>query len=426
MRWFLKLVCLTLGFQASVAYSYVGSSTGNIYFSPNETDTVMALNSNGLGIGTLTPSANLHVQGNAIVSQSLSVGHSSSSSSNLSLQGTIGYSMQTVTSNAIIHSSIVMADSSSSNLHLVLPDSTSSNGMVVHVKKTSTNNKVTISGPFEGHPYLLMSSGNMGYLSTIAGQGNWHILSNSESQGQYFSTTNLQLWLDASQSGSIQYGSSGNVEVWRDLSPHQRHFSQTDALRQPTWHKQGMNQNYAGLVFSGSQYLEHASTSAFNFMHSGNGMTLFVVASYSDDTDSRVVFDNGGSSTSRVGSIVRFHQFDISTKLTIGSANLNLVSHLTSGNKAPKDTAYVHRFSHRYLLSGADYHQQVNRNATVSGNSSMAPSSSSAKNNMRIGMNHFSADPMIGTISEIMVFDKVLSDAEIQRIHELLMTKYGI
>ena len=66
----LGLILLVFSFELM---ANVSSTTGNINFVISS-NTLMTLGSQGLGIGTAAPSANLQVQGNAIVSQALSVG----------------------------------------------------------------------------------------------------------------------------------------------------------------------------------------------------------------------------------------------------------------------------------------------------------------------------------------------------------------
>lgn len=419
------VVCCCIGLLNALQGS-VKSTQGNLHFYPNQHGTAtMTLNPTGLGIGT-APSTNLQVQGNAIITQKLNIGNSTTSGSNLYLSGTLAIYPQTVSSNALLNSSMVLADSSSANIYLALPDASLVEGRKVTIKKTSPHNQVHISGPIALRPHLSLTSGNTNALTLFAGQGNWHILSSLTSAEELFSTDNLQLWLDASQSSSFSYGGSGNIETWRDLSGKGRHFSQTSPSLQPTFNSLGFNAQFAGVEFSNGQFLEHASTSAFNFMHSGNGMTFFTVASFSQDLASCTLLDNGGSSTSRVGLTVRFHQNDFMTKITRGSANTNVFHALSSGDSTPPHTPTVSHIHHQYNASGLDYSYRINRLNTTGNESDLAPSGADAHNHMRMGLSHFNSEPMVGTISEIMAFDKVLSASEIERIHELLLVKYGL
>ena len=113
----------------------VRSLDGTINFDvQSDGQTEMSLNTTGLGIG-VSPSANLHVVGNTIVSKKLFVG-GSDGSSNLNINGTLGYGLQTVSANATLADySIVLADSSSDNLVLTLPYAGNASGSQYHIKK---------------------------------------------------------------------------------------------------------------------------------------------------------------------------------------------------------------------------------------------------------------------------------------------------
>ncbi len=118
----MKNILTALFLLSSTCFCDVLSTDGKIRFDTRmDGQAEMTLNSTGLGIGVLLPSSNLHVNGNAIISEQLFVG-GSSGSSNLNVIGTIGYGVQTVSSNATLgDSSVVLVDSSSDNITLTLP-----------------------------------------------------------------------------------------------------------------------------------------------------------------------------------------------------------------------------------------------------------------------------------------------------------------
>jgi hypothetical protein len=191
----------------------VTSPSGQILFDANADDvSEMNLNSTGLAIGPgLTPSSNLHVEGNAIISQQLTIGDSSGSS-NLYINGSIGFSMQTMTSSSNISaSSIVLADSSSGNLRCYLPSASSCEGRRYSIKKTSSLNNVYLyGGPFDDQVYLKLNSGTsaLPYVSMLSASGNWHITTMS-GNAQESSAANLVAWYPFNESSgtSTQDGS---------------------------------------------------------------------------------------------------------------------------------------------------------------------------------------------------------------------------
>lgn len=138
------LIFLTTLTASSVAD--VKSTTGQVKFDIQmDSQAEMTLNGTGLGIG-ISPSANLHVNGNAIVSNQLIVG-GMTGSSNLNVSGTLGYGFQVISSNTILgESSTILADSSSDNILITLPYAGNVNGRQYQIKKISDINTVWIAG----------------------------------------------------------------------------------------------------------------------------------------------------------------------------------------------------------------------------------------------------------------------------------------
>ena len=132
------LVALLILTSSSIAN--VKSTTGQIKFDTQSDDQAeMTLDSTGLGIG-IASSTNLHVNGNAIVSDQLFLGGSSGSSI-LNVNGAIGYSSQIITSSQTLSShSIVLVDPDSNNITLTLPDASSNEGRFYCIKRISNSN----------------------------------------------------------------------------------------------------------------------------------------------------------------------------------------------------------------------------------------------------------------------------------------------
>jgi hypothetical protein len=157
---------------------------GNIQFYPQMDGQVeMTLNPTGLGIGVM-PSTNLHVNGNAIVSRQLFVG-GNSGSSNLNVNGTMGFGAQTVNAHATLgDSSLVLVDSSSNTILATLPYAGNVSGRTYTIKKTSSSNVVVLlvgGNLIDSSSYFTLSSGNRGSIEVISNGSNWSILSKSDS-----------------------------------------------------------------------------------------------------------------------------------------------------------------------------------------------------------------------------------------------------
>jgi len=199
----------------SSSFADVLGTKGNLLFDvQSDQQAEMTLNTTGLGIGT-SPSANLHINGNAIISNQLSVG-GSEGSSNLNINGTIGYGIQMVSSDATLgDSSIVLVDSSSDNISLILPYAGNVAGRVYTIKKTSLLNSVWISGAGnlidESSPIELMSSiSSLAYVKVISDGQQWYMF-DSENISAAIAADNLIGWWRFDESaGNLASDSSPN------------------------------------------------------------------------------------------------------------------------------------------------------------------------------------------------------------------------
>lgn len=170
----------------------------------------MTLNSTGLGIGVL-PSANLHVDGNTIISEQLSVG-GSGGSANLTINGTIGYGFQTVTSSTNLSgNSMVFVDTSLGDITLNLPEASTVTGRKYMIKKTSLLNNITIqaSRDIEDYSEISLIVNEMGSLSVLSASGNWHIL-NLTGDGSVTLEGLISWWKFDETSGSLASDSSND------------------------------------------------------------------------------------------------------------------------------------------------------------------------------------------------------------------------
>ena len=173
----------------------------------------MTLNGIGLGIG-VTPSTNLHVNGNAIVSDQLFVG-GSSGSSNLNVNGTLGYGFQTISSNTTLNEySIALIDSSSDNITITLPYAGNVTGRQYEIKKISAENTVWVSGGGnlidDTSPIELPESNNLASVKLISNGSQWYKI-NQKYVSETVASNNLVAWWKFDEvSGSIALDSSNN------------------------------------------------------------------------------------------------------------------------------------------------------------------------------------------------------------------------
>lgn len=210
---FLKL--FTLLSLAIPLNADVKSTTGRIDFKVNEeADPKMSLTSTGLGLGVQTPSANLELSGNAIISDQLSIG-SPTGSSNLNLSGSLGLSYQTLSSNTTLdNTSLILVDTSSANVKVTLPYAGNVSGRIYQIKKIASNNSVFIcaeNSHIDGSmPLVLPESTNLGSAKIISDGSNWHVISSYQAEAIIASDNLVGYWPLNESSGSTAYDLSEN------------------------------------------------------------------------------------------------------------------------------------------------------------------------------------------------------------------------
>jgi hypothetical protein len=194
-KWWLLFIVYTLIIFCSHSSAAVESNTGNIHFDVNSDGVPEAsLISGSLAVGSnFTPSANLHVQGNALVSGDLSVG-GTSGCSNLNIQGTMGFSIETISDNTTLSgNSLVFVNTSAGNITVTLPYAGNVLGRIYTIKHISVSNKVTISptsGFIDGYDNLEMTPSNtaLPFVHLISSSSTrWHILAESGTSDAVYS-----------------------------------------------------------------------------------------------------------------------------------------------------------------------------------------------------------------------------------------------
>lgn len=209
----------------------VASSTGQINFDTNSDNNYeMTLSSNGLGIGVTSPTQSLEVSGNMIVEPGNVFIGSNSGNSTLNVNGTIGFGIESVSSNVILSgNTIVLTNTVSGNLTIEVPVASTVEGRVYHIKKVSSTHTLYLSGgPFDSLSEISLDTGtsSLPYVSIVSSGGNWHVMSLS-GNGEIVSSDNLVGWwkfdeenvsgtaIDSSSGGKngTYYGSMTNSDV---------------------------------------------------------------------------------------------------------------------------------------------------------------------------------------------------------------------
>jgi len=182
----------------------------------NDAQYEAVLNSQGFGLGMVSPSANLHVLGNAIFSENLSVG-TNFKTSTFNLSGTISQLNETVSSNQTLsNSSMIFADTSLGNISLQLPTASSTTNRRYFIKKTSPLNSLHLKGNFIDCFSEIVFGANSDifpFIELIGGSGNqWYVTNMSGNTGAVHSS-NLLAWyaLDETSGNTANNSTSYNL-----------------------------------------------------------------------------------------------------------------------------------------------------------------------------------------------------------------------
>jgi hypothetical protein len=174
----------------------------------------MKLNQVGLGLGSgHSPSANLDVQGNVIISQKLFLG-SNTGSSNLNLSGSMSFSSLTVTGNTTLDDedpSYIIADRSGQDIHVELPYAANVTGRKLDIVGASADHALFISSP--GHDIddlgvIESEAGEMASFSFLSSGDRWWLFG-SKNPAQTLGADNLVGWWTFNESaGNTVYDRS--------------------------------------------------------------------------------------------------------------------------------------------------------------------------------------------------------------------------
>lgn len=390
------------------------SLSGEILFDvESDGQSEMILNQNGLGISTLNPSQSLDVQGNAIIG-GLTIGSSSSGSSNLHLNGTYGFSLQSISSNATLgEHSIIHVDSSSDNVTVTLPYAGNVIGRQYIIKKTSSSNEViVVPGPgdvLDQSFYNVLVSGAKGSIEVMStATAQWYILSSTSSNlmwsPAYLDTT---LWFDASDISTVQYGNSSNVYQWNDKSGNDHHATLGDEGGHPIYQTSGFGTRNT-LVFTATNNTGLKITDTVT-LNNTDQSTLFAVFQSTSSSETYCFVFRGSNS----GSIGVGFQGITTRRFMFGDQN-----NLDAGYD------YSQVIWAARLENGQDldlWENGVNE-FTSTGTMQTIPSTIT---NATIGYQppSYSLD---GKISEIILFNTALTTADRQKVEGYLAWKWGL
>ena len=393
-------------FQISV-YSDIKALNGQIKFDVNSDNQEEAtLNATGLGIG-ITPSSNLHVDGNAIISNQLQIGSSSIGGSNFNLSGTLSLSGQVVSSNTLIDTaSLIFADTSDNNLTLTVPYAANVLGRQLFIKKLSDTNDLYIraNGNTIDNYITLKVPSNTGGLPSVKlmsdGQ-KWNILDLFNFSGNHVVTEDIFAWYNFD-------AVSGNSLV------DENNATNNGTLKDPSGSfalsgEEGISGH--GVKFNGTdEYIEIDAGSSSDYDLSGSNFSLSL---WFKANSPGYIFNVGASSFTS----------DHVTLLIESNGELTF-SYSPGGSQNPPyqlsgnviDGAWHHVVGIRngartgqVYLDGVLVHDDVDTTGSLSG--------VNISSNAFIGSSTSGSDFYDGYVDEFRFYDRVLSEEEIQLLY---------
>lgn len=400
----------------------IKSTSGNISFKPTNTEVKMTLNSTGLGIGVTSPSANLHIAGNSIISTTLSIG-SSNGSSNLNINGTLAMTPETASDNITLSAnSIVLADTSSGNLTLTLPDASTVSGRKYTIKKINASNNIQVlsnGGTIDGDFAQLLSSDQLGYMSLIASANNWYLTSKSNSSTIPFSPdliSGLAAWLDASDSSTITT-SNGNVTAWTDKSNNSRDMTTSSAGQQGQLYSANQN-GLDGIYCDGTDDYIEIGGSVFDMNTGGTVIMLVKAVSGGNSASNDSLFNINNS-----GDNGRFYSQPYT------GAVANRMTDTVGTSTAQENTNIIDDSAHMVTSTWA-YSSFIT--TAIDGNLTPISTATNAKGadawqgtNKIICANRNKSQSFEAVVYEFLYWESVLSTSQIQTLEGYLAHKWG-
>lgn len=384
---YLMVLLFILPFHLQAA---IKSSTGNISFYPNQGSLPeMILDSTGLSIGTTVAQSNLHVTGNAIISDTLNIG-STSGSSNLNIHGTLGFGLTNISSNLQLDNSmsLVLVDTSNGNLQLTLPYAGNCQGRIYTIKKTSRNNTLWISGGGNAIDSILcLERTQMQSAKFISSANSWHLLYNDGSAGEIASDNLVGWWKMDDASGATTAVDSGPYGF--DGTLNGMSFSDNVGIYEK-----------AGPFQSG--YIDVGNDSRIN----PTTITVMAWVYPTNTTNDNTIVSNSATNTAN-GFVFRIRSNNL-IEVSLGgtwyvingsSVNLNEWSHLAF----TYDGSTVRAFKNGANVAQAAFSDAMNLSAVST----------------KIGRRDSAENWFIGLIDSVRIYDRALTEQEVQAIYDI-------
>lgn len=241
----------------------------------------------------------------------------------------------------------------------------------------------------------------------------------------------LVLWLDADDPNSFTYSSGVIVSQWNDKSGNANHMSQATVAIQPS--RSGVINSRPSVVFASDLMSAVTAAATWAFMHDGTGYTVFIVGTVENSGAAFPAFAGTTSGwTSGPGFDILVQRANASIRHAVTSFGAdNTVVNNDSGAAAVQFAtpllltllcdadAAVAADRSRFTFDGITYANNAQVGAPIP-NPPASPLAIAARRDVDGGTR------LSGQIAEFIVYDRVLSSAEVAGITEYLAAKWAV
>jgi len=228
----------------------------------------------------------------------------------------------------------------------------------------------------------------------------------------------LILWLDASDASTIiDTTTPTQVEQWNDKSGNGFTLSQSTSINQPIY--DSVNKS---LLFNGTfSIISSTDTALLDAFQVANANTVFAVAEFSTSANEFLcLFSSGKDFFNRYNFTRRLTTDRISPSYYNGAAFVgNSIGIINATSVFDRNAVFTSTYD------GSNFDQfRVDGTNYTSTAAALDVGSGSGK--FSLGVDQADEQFLDGSISEIIVFNRVLSNAEIASIESYLINKWGV
>jgi hypothetical protein len=226
------------------------------------------------------------------------------------------------------------------------------------------------------------------------------------------SISNLYLWLDADDASTFTYSSGVSVSQWNDKSGNGYHATQATVAKQPS----RITSPSISVDFDGSNDVL-STTATFN----GDVFTIFSILRDFDTAPGggNVIIGEGSGGTDIYFPYVSVGTYYFQTNTAYGSVAVTQPAGLYNVETRYNGAGSTNADKMKARIAGSD--------RTLSFTNTIESTLSRSGQTTSIGGYNFTPlYPFSGALSEIIVYNKVLSGTELTEVRDYLSTKWGI